>query len=302
MVDVRKKKLHLGLHELLTAALICCDKKVFSSHPFEILKQIEEVLKTDVIVNKSDLPIIFGESCYNILAQSISAAQFIKQNICPGKITKVFLTDKSWPKEIKKFNIEKYGMKRYNPSDIVIKYKRQYYGISLKRKKHEYEKDPPFLNKSFRSILSKDPVHSHILDEYNKHEDQIFSDIVHKAIEENIIIAPEYTGNWKKYIRKIDNKYINLHLQSNPIIQKFCSSVFLENTDLRKLLYTLALRNDIKELEPRNFHFYVVLGIGCVKNDELEIIEGKVINKTEQDLKISVRYNGKYSSGIVCYI
>jgi len=302
MVDVRKKKLHLGLHELLTAALICCDKKVFSSHPFEILKQIEEVLKTDVIVNKSDLPIIFGESCYNILAQSISAAQFIKQNICPGKITKVFLTDKSWPKEIKKFNIEKYGMKRYNSSDIVVKCGKKYHGISLKRKRYETEKDPPFLNKSFRSILGKDPVHSHILEEYNKNENLIFSEIVEKAIKENIILVEEYSGNWKEYIRKIDNKYINLHLQNNPTIQKFCSSVFLENTDLRKLLYRLALRNDIKELESQNFYFNVVMGIGNIKEDKLQVLEGKIINKKEQDLKISVRYNGRYSSGIICYI
>lgn len=298
----KTKKLHLGLHELLTAALICCNEKVYSKRPFEILQDINAVLEKDIVVNKSELPTIFSESCYTILAQALSAAKFIKANICPGKISKIFLTDRSWPKEIKKFNIEKYGMKRYNSSDLVIKYKRKYIGISLKRKKYETEKDPPFLNKSFRSILSKDPVHSHILDEYNKNENLIFSNIVQNAIKENIILVEEYSGNWKEYISKIDNKYINLCLQNNPIIQKFCSSVFVENPDLRKLLYTLALRNDIKELEHKNFHFYVVLGIGHVKGDHLETLDGKLINKTEEDLKISVRYNGRYSSGIVCYI
>lgn len=298
----QNKKLHLGLHELLTAALLCCGEKTFSKIPFEILKDVDLVLKKDIVVNRSDLPLIFSESCYTILAQALSAALYIKREICPGKITRIFLTDKSWPKEIKKFNIEKHGMKRYNSSDIVIKSKRKYYGISLKRKKHEYDRDPPFLNKSFRSILSKDPVHSHILEEYNKNENEVFSCIVQKAIEENIISVENYSGNWKQHIRKIDNKYINLQLQSNPIIQRFCSSVFLENDDLRKLLYKVALKNDIIELRSSNFYFYVVLGIGNIKNDQLEVLNGKVINKEEQDLKISVRYNGRYSSGIVCYI
>lgn len=296
------KNLHLGLHELLTATLLFCEEETFTKIPFEIIKDITEILKEDIIVNKFELPFIFSESCYIILAQAISAAKYIKNNICIVKPEKIFLTEKSWPEEIKKFNIEKHGMKRYNSSDIVIKSEGKYYGVSLKRKKYENEKDPPLLNKSFRSILSKDPVHSHILEEYNKNEDLIFSDIVKNAIKENIVIDPEYAGNWKKHIRKIDNKYINLCLKENPIIQRFCSSVFLENTDLRKLLYTVALKDDIIELKDIDFYFYVVIGIGNIKSDRLEVSEGKVINKTEKDLKISVRYNGRYSSGIICYI
>lgn len=300
----KKKNLHLGLHELFTSILICSKKTVlFGNHtPLYYLNWINEFSDKRIIGKRKDVPIIFTDSHYAVLAQALSAARIIKSQICTERIDKIFLTDSVWPEEIKHFNIEKYGMKRYNSSDIVIKCKEKYYGISLKRKKYEYEKDPPFLNKSFRSILSKDPVHSYILEEYNKIENEVFSNIVEKAINENIVSLSNDSNNWKDYIRKIDNKYINLCLQTNPIIQRFCSSVFLENSDLQKILYLIALRSNIKELESDNFYFSVVLGIGNVRSDKLEVLKGKLINKTEQDLKISVRYNGRYSSGIICYI
>lgn len=83
MIDPEhRRKIHIGLHEQLTAALLLCDEEVFNKCPFEILQNINEVLKKDVIVNKFALPCIFSESCYIILAQAISAAKFIKSNIC----------------------------------------------------------------------------------------------------------------------------------------------------------------------------------------------------------------------------
>lgn len=300
----KKKNLHLGIHELFTAILICSKKSVlFGKHsPLYYLNWINDFDDERLVGKRKDIPSIFTDSHYAILAQAISAARAIRRFIPLGNIQKVFLTDSYWPEEVKQFKIEKYGMKRYNSSDIVIKSRGKYYGISLKRKKFLYDKDPPLLNKSFRSILSKDPVHAHILEEYNKNENEVFLSIVQNAIKENIISVDNYEGDWKQQIGRIDNKYINLCLQNNPIIQRFCSSVFLENTDLRKLLFTLALRKDINELEGRGFYFSVVLGIGNVRNDKLEVLEGQLINKTEQDLKISVRYNGRYSSGIICYI
>lgn len=300
----KKRNLHLGLHEFFTAVLLLSHDiiSIENRSPLFYLNWITDFKDNRIIGKVKNIPEIFTDLHYAVLAQALSAVKVIKTEICPREIDRIYLTDSYWPEEIKRFNIEKYGMKRYNSSDIVIESEGKYYGVSLKRKKYTYQKDPPFLNKSFRTILSKDPVHSHILEEYNKNENEVFSSIVQKAINDNIVSAVNYSGNWKEYIGKIDNKYINLCLQSNPIIQRFCSSVFLENTDLQKLLYTIALRNDINELEDSGFYFSVVLGIGNVRNDKLEVLEGQLINKTEQELKISVRYNGRYSSGIICYI
>lgn len=298
------KQMLMGLHELLTASILLANETIFEykEYPLELLKIIDRSIESGKIIGEKELPNIFTENFYNILSQSLSAAKIIKNIISNNRIDKIYLTDSYWHDDIKRFQIERHGMKRYNSADIVIKCKDIFYGISLKRKKYVYEKDPPFLNKSFKSILSGDPVHSHILEEYQENENAIFSFIVDKALKENIISIDGYSGEWKQYISKIDNKYINLCLQNNPVLQKFCKSVFLENSDLKKLLYTIALRNDIKDLENDNFYFYTVLGIGNVKNDRLEVFDGEIINKSEKDLDISVRYNGRYSSGIICYI
>ena len=46
----------------------------------------------------------------------------------------VFLTGSTLPEEVRKFQIDGFGMKDYNSSDVILRYGVTYVGISLKKK------------------------------------------------------------------------------------------------------------------------------------------------------------------------
>ena len=101
--------------------------------------------------------------------QGISAARSIRDWVPvrsreSGKaITKpvcdrVFLTGDKWPKEVSKFQVEAYGFKSYNSSDIIFEWKNPkglaYYGVSLKKKPSVVDPSPTLINKAFDSVLT----------------------------------------------------------------------------------------------------------------------------------------------------
>ena len=70
---------------------------------------------------------------------------------------KVFLTGDKWPQEVSKYEVEAYGFKSYNSSDIIFQWKNPrglaYYGVSLKKKPSVQDPDPTLINKAFDSVL-----------------------------------------------------------------------------------------------------------------------------------------------------
>tara|TARA_B100000123_G_C25717866_1_gene423009 strand:- start:46 stop:1425 length:1380 start_codon:yes stop_codon:yes gene_type:complete len=100
--------------------------------------------------------------------QGISAARSIRDWVpirskeSGTKITrpvcdKVFLTGDKWPDEVKKYEVEAYGFKSYNSSDIIFQWKNPkglaFYGVSLKKKPSVKDPDPTLINKAFDSVL-----------------------------------------------------------------------------------------------------------------------------------------------------
>ena len=71
---------------------------------------------------------------------------------------KVFLTGDKWPAEVKKYEVDAYGFKSYNSSDIIFQWKNpkglSYYGVSLKKKPSVKDPDPTLINKAFDSVLT----------------------------------------------------------------------------------------------------------------------------------------------------
>ena len=71
--------------------------------------------------------------------------------------SKVFLTGDTWPKEVQKFQVEAYGFKSYNSSDIIFQFDNpkglSYFGVSLKKKSISTAADPTLINKAFDSVL-----------------------------------------------------------------------------------------------------------------------------------------------------
>lgn len=66
----------------------------------------------------------------------------------------VYMTGDVWPKEVQKFQISAYGFSSYNSSDIMLKYGKRYYGVSLKKKNAAQAQDPTIINKVFDSVLN----------------------------------------------------------------------------------------------------------------------------------------------------
>jgi hypothetical protein len=66
----------------------------------------------------------------------------------------VYMTGDVWPKEVQKFQISAYGFSSYNSSDIMLKYGKKYYGVSLKKKNAAQAQDPTIINKVFDSVLN----------------------------------------------------------------------------------------------------------------------------------------------------
>lgn len=70
---------------------------------------------------------------------------------------KVFLTGDKWPSDISKYEVNAYGFKSYNSSDIVFQWKNpkglSFYGVSLKIKPTPDSQDPTLINKAFDSVL-----------------------------------------------------------------------------------------------------------------------------------------------------
>tara|TARA_Y100001963_G_C6739810_1_gene428370 strand:+ start:59 stop:1465 length:1407 start_codon:yes stop_codon:yes gene_type:complete len=70
---------------------------------------------------------------------------------------KVYLTGDKWPSEVEKFQVNAYGFKSYNSSDIIFQWKNPkglgLYGISLKKKPSVQAPNPTLINKAFDSVL-----------------------------------------------------------------------------------------------------------------------------------------------------
>jgi hypothetical protein len=96
-------------------------------------------------------------------AKGISAAYSIKEwlveindrgvNIKKPIADRVFMTGDTWPTEVQKFQVEAFGFKSYNSSDIIFRVEKGYYGVSLKKKAKETAPDPTIINKAFDSVL-----------------------------------------------------------------------------------------------------------------------------------------------------
>jgi len=101
--------------------------------------------------------------------QGISAARSIRDWVpirskeSGEKITnpvcdKVYLTGDKWPKDVQKYEVDAYGFKSYNSSDIIFQWKNpkglSFYGVSLKKKPSVKDPDPTLINKAFDSVLT----------------------------------------------------------------------------------------------------------------------------------------------------
>ena len=121
---------------------------------------------------------------------------FMKSMGDSGKVSKVYLTGATWPKEVNDFRLknEDSGFD-YNSSDMVCKVNSQtFYGISLKKKTNAKGADPTMINKAYSTFLKStkfDTARENLLKERVKYFAQKVRDAHKEPGDKQIINMPE---------------------------------------------------------------------------------------------------------------
>ena len=113
---------------------------------------------------------------------------------------KVYLTGDKWPDDVKKYEVDAYGFKSYNSSDIIFQWKNPkglaFYGVSLKKKPSVKDPDPTLINKAFDSVLEGEGEKE--IKELNKIKKNIqdartkyFARVVREAVKAKYILLPK---------------------------------------------------------------------------------------------------------------
>ena len=151
---------------------------------------------------------------------ALGIQDFMKKMGDNGKVSKVYLTGATWPKEVDDFRLknENSGFD-YNSSDMVCKVNSQtFYGISLKKKTNVKGADPTMINKAYSTFIKSskfDKAREKLFDERKKY----FAQKVRDAHKDGIINMPELeTGRgkndddwiWNYNFRKPDGTLVAL--------------------------------------------------------------------------------------------
>ena len=192
------------------------------------LKEGEKLAKSNKVeygttADKNEFLKAFNPSDKDFLKEAaigISAAKSIRGWV-PGRskesgvpITnpvcdKVYLTGDTWPKSVQKFQVEAFGFKSYNSSDIIFQWKENYYGVSLKKKPTTTSDDPTIINKAFDSVL-QGPEFTAIKKEVTLVREKYFARVVREAVKEKVLQIK------KGSLPNDDKKLMSISLKEKP--------------------------------------------------------------------------------------
>ena len=252
-------------NELLSATFAMMD--------FEIPQTIEEL---DVLIDKakklapqknsdwSQSQLDLFDKAYTNVCQAMSAGIAMKE-MMGGKADKGWMTGIKWGKEIEQFKVQSYGMKDFNSSDIILKKGDTWYRVSLKKKETGKAADPTILNKAFTSLLDGDELKP-VRDKIDAKTAEFYTKVLKKAMTDgNIKGNPRSvnTRNWKTFMKKLDNKYVNASLKSDDSLFKDVAKIVEGSGEkIASMLVNLVLKMDLKDLQKKNFNFSLITGIG----------------------------------------
>ena len=142
-------------NELMAAALCTLSSVPEVSTVVELdalIEQVKKIVKSGKIIGFTSLEVEALEKSYDNLCMAVSAATVIIKNF-GGGADKVYLTGKAWDKDVKQFQVTKYGMKDFNASDFIVKKGNSFLGVSLKKKASTTTADPTLINKGFSKMI-----------------------------------------------------------------------------------------------------------------------------------------------------
>ena len=177
----------------------------------------------------------------------------------------------AWDDDVKQFQISKYGMADFNSSDFIIKKGKNYLGVSLKKKTRLSSSDPTLINKSFATLF-QDKKFDSMIKALELKAGMFYLRVIAKAKKDGGLSADMLTmmakkrpstTNWKMYVQRIDNKFINSELKGSKSLFKAMSDIIITNKmQIANQLVQLIFKADLKELKKVNFDFTLVTGIG----------------------------------------
>jgi len=289
-------------NELMTASL-CTLSSVPEVSTIEeldsIIEQVKKIVKSGKVIGFTSLEVEALEKDYNNLCMAISAADVIIKNF-GGSADKVYLTGKAWDKDVKQFQITKYGMKDFNASDFIVKKGNSFLGVSLKKKASTTTADPTLINKGFSTMIQGSNFDK-VRDELDIAAGEFYVRLVKTAqilqrrkpkvavdkdgspwLDKAMLkeLGPKGTGinttNWKTFVQRIPNELVNYQLKKSRTWFKPLAEVIVKNSDMfGNQLLQLIFKMDLQDLKKLNFDFALVTGIGR------QLVKGPVIEKGE---------------------
>ena len=124
------------------------------------------------------------EVLYSDLAAALSAVLGTRKRIKNQPPDAVFLTGNQWNTEVEKFKIKAFGMADYNSSDTIIRYGKEYIGISLKKKPTATAPSPTLINTAFSKFIKGNDLKT-IETEINNHRIKFFATVIKNATQGN---------------------------------------------------------------------------------------------------------------------
>lgn len=272
-------------NEAMTACLLALPNFELPTNDTEMDILIEEAIKMKSKIKNAPKDVFdFFNKDYVNLIQAASAAMAIRNKIkeVPEEI---YLTGGTYPKEIEFLKISHLEMKDYNSSDIVLKLKDSYVGISLKKAINK-KAIPTLLNKSYDKVLDQKSDLQKCLKEAT---DDFFNSVVKDKLKINV-----KNQEWKKHIAKIDGQVVNAIIKSNPTHFKKIYDEFIkmDETAIFNLL-SLIFKLDLKRLIDKEFSFYLVTGIGDYGVKKGIVIEEGAITELNTIIDVLEKLNNK---------
>jgi hypothetical protein len=246
--------------------------------------------------------------------QGISAARSIRdwvpirskesgKQITEPVCDKVFLTGDKWPDEVKKYEVDAYGFKSYNSSDIIFQWKNPkglaYYGVSLKKKPSVKDPDPTLINKAFDSVLTGETPKEikelgKIKEEVQNERTKYFARVVREAVK------AKYIKIGKGTLPTNDDQLMKIRVYGEvKNLFKAKEKFALINI---KGKGTLDLSNPLKQTDPNIFQIkdgksYREFKKGELRNEKLSMraFVNKKLASTDSVFNVMVKVMNKYA-------
>lgn len=286
-IAVKDSTKPVNVHEELTATILNSKNKKIIDYVGKSDISNEEI--TDLVItlkdeatNSSMVGIDYNkikkfDDNTEDLGPAFSAAEAILnyENGAFSDVEKIWLSGSKFPsdKELQKFNLQE-GMRTYNSADLILRAKKGYLGVSLKKKPRIESPDPTLINKSmedfFNAFVNSEEIDELIESKINFYARLLFENkIVHEKLTTWNAITP--------FLKSLKNKTVNeaLKKSNNEYFAKIEDIIMSRNNEFLEKFLRLAFRVELDDLKKYDYDYITVSGIGRKLANGLKVEKAK---------------------------